>query len=129
MGRKHWKRSNLHACTTLESFENFVLGPDGIQNFRERLPQKVEKCQQNKDKRHNQFFMQFHKEELDDLMDWNNLNNLTFHKIKCMVVDVKNMYVLIYGRFAMSYRHDAALKTEIVYSAKRDFSTREGSAR
>lgn len=56
--------------------------------------------------------MQFHKEELDDLVDWNNLNSMTFDKIKCVVMHVKNMCVLIYGRFAVSYLHDAALKTE-----------------
>lgn len=45
--------------------------------------------------------MQFHK-ELDYLVGWNNFNNMTFHKIKCMVMHVKNICVLIYGRLAVS---------------------------
>lgn len=36
---------------------------------------------------------------------------------------VKDMCVLIYGRFSVSYQRDATLKTEIVDSAKRGFST------
>lgn len=35
--------------------------------------------------------MQFHEEELGDLVNWNNLNNMTFHIIKYMVMHVQNM--------------------------------------
>lgn len=33
VGRRHWKRRNMHAYTTLESFVKFVFGTDLIQNF------------------------------------------------------------------------------------------------
>lgn len=33
VGRRHWKRRNMHAYTTLESFVKFVIGTDLIQNF------------------------------------------------------------------------------------------------
>jgi len=33
IGRRHWKRSSLHAYVTLESFAKLVLGADWIQNF------------------------------------------------------------------------------------------------
>lgn len=42
--------------------------------------------------------MQFHKEELDNLIN-DNLNNITFHKMPYIIMHVKNMCVLIYGRF------------------------------
>lgn len=35
--------------------------------------------------------MQLHKEELDDLVNWNNLDNMTFHIIKYMVMHVQSM--------------------------------------
>ena len=46
-----------------------------------------------------------------------------------MVMCVKNICVLIYGRFAVSHQHDAALKRELEDNEKRGFSTRQGSAR
>lgn len=49
--------------------------------------------------------VQFHKEELDNLIS-DNLNNMTFHEIPCMIMHVKNACVLVYGRFAVSYQHD-----------------------
>lgn len=33
--RRHWKRRNMHAYTTLESFVKFVIGTDLIQYFTE----------------------------------------------------------------------------------------------
>lgn len=65
--------------------------------------------------------MQFHKEELGNLVDWNNLKSMTFDKIECMVMHIKNMCILIYGRFAVSCLHDAALKTESRHCKERPF--------
>lgn len=36
--------------------------------------------------------MQFHKEELSKLIN-DNLHNITFHKIPCMIMHEKNIYV------------------------------------
>lgn len=46
-----------------------------------------------------------------------------------MMMHVKNMYVLIYRGFAVSYQHDSTLNVEIADNTKRGIFTRESSAR
>lgn len=58
--------------------------------------------------------MHFHIEKLGDLVYCSNLNNMSFYIVKCMVMHIKNMCILIFGRLAVSCQHDAALKTEMV---------------
>lgn len=65
--------------------------------------------------------MEFQKEELDKPIN-NNLNNITFHKIPYVIMHEKNMCVLIYEAFAVSYQHDSALKMEIVDNTRRGIS-------